>query len=463
MESPNRFSIRLRENDLVSQKLKKLLRFYDGNQELAEEYLFPKELVIQGYYCAVRNPKDWDNWHRGVIIEFGRDFITVYAIDFGNTINVKRNDLRLLKESLLMYPPLAVNVSLCGIAPSVYIEDGLIWSDDAINYFKTLVKSRKYRTECVFLYPLRNQFWSVLLFSSQDLLLEEGIRKFPIYFHEKLIENEWALMIPTDFNQLIEGFPQNFVPRVSEAIQEPLLAIKYEPEFDAYQSPAIPREIKIETIPEEPNPQPNVVPNEGQNGVPDKPLWTGSQNKEPINYKQLFFTDDKSPQMVANKFFPKSEAFPFIEHKYYSESKGIGGNPFVCYERKYFNEQMDQKSMDSIKMKYFNKQTEEKTFLSFHRRYYREPKSYPFPTDETPIPPKYYNSEEKPYVEHKFFPSEEPPLDEHKYMTSDKLRLPKRKYFPFNEPSFEEHQYFPSGDDPSVLYKYYKNESPLKT
>jgi hypothetical protein len=241
-------------------KLREELRFYDpfyGDPN--EKYIFPYELVIKGYYCVVRNPQDNYNWHRAIIIDDREGFddetneaihsVTVFAIDWGNTIIERRDELRLIKKQFFKYPPFAVRVSLAGIAP--ICQD---WTPEATVFMKAFISRfcAEYTMACAFLYPLDSDYYSVLLGHLVEVT-KEGIReKMMIYLHEKMIRRNLARIKVTeddDFNfspvSRITYLPMPSVSHIEdedyvstrneitlyEALNENLLQIKLEP-FD---------------------------------------------------------------------------------------------------------------------------------------------------------------------------------------------------------------------------------------
>lgn len=250
VESPEEIYIHLSQYKDMYKQLREELRFYDSFYgDPNEKYIFPYELVIKGYYCVVRNPEDHYNWHRAIIIDDREGFddetneaihsVTVFAIDWGNTIIERREELRLIKKQFFKYPPFALKVSLAGIAP--ICQD---WTPEATVFMKAFISKfcAEYTMACAFLYPLDSDYYSVLLGHLVEVT-KEGIReKMMIYLHEKMIRRNLARIKVTeddDFNtcpvRRITYLPMPSVSHIEDYVSsdstrnENLLQIKLEP------------------------------------------------------------------------------------------------------------------------------------------------------------------------------------------------------------------------------------------
>jgi hypothetical protein len=347
-------------------KLREELRFYDpfyGDPN--EKYIFPYELVIKGYYCVVRNPQDNYNWHRAIIIDDREGFddetneaihsVTVFAIDWGNTIIERRDELRLIKKQFFKYPPFAVRVSLAGIAP--ICQD---WTPEATVFMKAFISRfcAEYTMACAFLYPLDSDYYSVLLGHLVEVT-KEGIReKMMIYLHEKMIRRNLARIKVTeddDFNfspvSRITYLPMPSVSHIEdedyvstrneitlyEALNENLLQIKLEP-FDE-------QVIKQESVDREEK--------QIDSNCDKKDSINGKESVEEavIDYKSKYFTSSNGirkreyyhKEMTVEpkpKYFPL-EKWTECKPKYYPLQESVERKPnlWKIEGRKYYQKQ----------------------------------------------------------------------------------------------------------------------------
>jgi hypothetical protein len=322
-------------------------------------------LVIKGYYCVVRNPQDNYNWHRAIIIDDREGFddetneaihsVTVFAIDWGNTIIERRDELRLIKKQFFKYPPFAVRVSLAGIAP--ICQD---WTPEATVFMKAFISRfcAEYTMACAFLYPLDSDYYSVLLGHLVEVT-KEGIReKMMIYLHEKMIRRNLARIKVTeddDFNfspvSRITYLPMPSVSHIEdedyvstrneitlyEALNENLLQIKLEP-FDE-------QVIKQESVDcEEKQIDSNCDKKDSINGKE-------SVEEAVIDYKSKYFTSTNGirkreyyhKEMTVEpkpKYFPL-EKWTECKPKYYPLQESVERKPnlWKIEGRKYYQKQ----------------------------------------------------------------------------------------------------------------------------
>ena len=348
--TPNEVYVRFTRNKEIYQKIKKRLRFYDGDQDISLQYALPQELALPGYVCAVRNPLDWDNWHRAIIISTTTEFVTLYAIDFGNIITEERKDLRLLKKKMFEEAPQVHRVSLFGVAPP---KGRKCWSQEAVDYLQAIVhRKRSYgrnphsvykQMKCSFLYKLSHfggQVFSVFLFYHVQVKKENIAHRMSVFLHEKLVQTGLARIIHDDFSlSLLEGVSDQ---SVSRAIEEPLLAIKNEPYFEEYGSPSKSmndnKALKLEAIDR------SDKLTEGQ--TPKKPT-----NDSAINYKKFFLIDNGSLELKMHKYFSGDNGLMFTERNLITE-----GHPKLSpvYEVKYLNEDMNKKLLEGLRRMYLN-------------------------------------------------------------------------------------------------------------
>jgi len=335
--------------------LRESLRFYDayyGDPE--EKYIFPYELVIRGYYCVVKNPLDWFNWHRAIIIDEDHieDTVTVFAIDFGNVIIENRSELRLIKSQFFAYPPFAIKVSLAGIAP---ISQDCKWSEESINFISTFVDAycTEFSMACTFLCQLNHDYYEVLLGHMIDVVREGVTERMMDYLHEKMIIRKLAIMKNPNFNHSdiyavsrIKHLPsliksqhiQNeFTVRTNrdlsfyEAMNESLLKVKSE-SFEAVE----------------------VVRNDSFWDNPESDVRQEIVPKEVvIDYKSKYYTVEKKIQ--ERQYFPKE-----LDTK--NDNK-----------LKYFTKEVEDQFKKTLKLtnkpKYFTKEIEEefnKCFVNYN-------------------------------------------------------------------------------------------------
>lgn len=96
-------------------------------------------LPSPGSLVAYRNPLK-STYERGIILEVlvGDEDCLVHCIDSGFEYEVERQHIYKLDNSFAVLPPFAIHCSIANITPKP--TTSFIWSNNAIEYFKHLVK-----------------------------------------------------------------------------------------------------------------------------------------------------------------------------------------------------------------------------------------------------------------------------------------------------------------------------------
>ncbi|XP_062610379.1 tudor domain-containing protein 5-like [Saccostrea cucullata] len=136
--SPGQFWFQLRgpKTSLALEKLMNHLEeSYSGEAGMA--YLIPSEMVAVGLIVAAVFPED-DNWHRCVITGMcPGNYVEVYFVDYGNTCDVHRNNIRFLRSKFLKLPAQGISGRLSNIQPI-----GEEWSVESQSCMLRLVSCR---------------------------------------------------------------------------------------------------------------------------------------------------------------------------------------------------------------------------------------------------------------------------------------------------------------------------------
>ncbi|XP_061169727.1 tudor domain-containing protein 5-like [Saccostrea echinata] len=136
--SPGQFWFQLRgpKTSLALEKLmNQLEESYSG--EAGMMYLIPSEMVAVGLIVAAVFPED-DNWHRCVITGMcPGNYVEVYFVDYGNTCDVHRNNIRFLRSKFLKLPAQGILGRLSNIQPV-----GEEWSVESQSCMLRLVSCR---------------------------------------------------------------------------------------------------------------------------------------------------------------------------------------------------------------------------------------------------------------------------------------------------------------------------------
>nr|XP_022323626.1 tudor domain-containing protein 5-like [Crassostrea virginica] len=114
--SPGQFWFQLR-GPKTSLALERLMNQLEESysREAGMRYRIPSEMVTVGLIVAAIFPED-ENWHRCVITGMcPGNYVEVYFVDYGNTCDVHRSNIRFLRSKFLRLPAQAICGRLCNI------------------------------------------------------------------------------------------------------------------------------------------------------------------------------------------------------------------------------------------------------------------------------------------------------------------------------------------------------------
>lgn len=179
VDSPGQFWFQIRGTK-TSLALEKLMNQLDDSYtgEIGMLYRIPSEIVAVGLLVAAIFPED-DNWHRCVITGMGPgNYVEVYFVDYGNTCDVHRNNIRFLRSRFLKLPAQAISGRLSNIRPI-----GTEWSVESQSCMLRMVKCRPLVAIAT---SEKNRVMSLCLSDTSgkddihinDVLIEEGHAQF---------------------------------------------------------------------------------------------------------------------------------------------------------------------------------------------------------------------------------------------------------------------------------------------
>ncbi|XP_063966750.1 uncharacterized protein LOC129277426 isoform X1 [Lytechinus pictus] len=125
--TPHKLSIQVKdkESNLALENLmdglESVYHFAEG-----EKYLMPDAMIAVNQICCSLYHED-NNWHRGIITGVPNlDLVEVYYVDYGTSLRIPKNSLRLLKSCFMKLPKQAIDAKLGGIEPV-----GDKWSEES--------------------------------------------------------------------------------------------------------------------------------------------------------------------------------------------------------------------------------------------------------------------------------------------------------------------------------------------
>ncbi|XP_028407750.1 tudor domain-containing protein 5-like isoform X2 [Dendronephthya gigantea] len=118
IRSPDCFWIQLRKFSSELEGLQHNIREFYSSKESAQ-FMVDDSLLKLGQVCVARFPVDHE-WYRALITATPSQFtVEVFYVDYGNSSQVSKSDLRLIKKEFFKLPSQAIKSKLSNITPKV--------------------------------------------------------------------------------------------------------------------------------------------------------------------------------------------------------------------------------------------------------------------------------------------------------------------------------------------------------